>query len=405
MKTVIVTFLYDVMLGGGGGLVSRLLSTELIKTGCEVTVITSSSKMSSTVIVGGVKVISIYPANLFWIYNKDRQPTWKKMIWQLIDTWNPWVYQALKPVFMKECPDILHVHKLRGFSPSVWNAGRDAGIPVIVHTSHDFEIVSPQGLLGGRVGKLAEEQALVMRPYQAIRRRASRLVKGFTTPSHILMDTHNRLGFFPNARKRVIHNSHGFHLEELAGLRRDFLENKVGGGPVRRFLYLGRLDKAKGIDLLCKAFLDVARHYSNAKLDIAGWGPLENELKRRYDQTPQVFFYGNVQGATKHRLLSECDMVVVPSIAPESFGIVVVEAFAYGKPVIAARVGALPEIVTEGKTGFLFAPGDIDALTVALLHACENVHTSDLREACFNEAPNYLVERMAEEYVSIYNES
>jgi glycosyltransferase involved in cell wall biosynthesis len=64
--------------------------------------------------------------------------------------------------------------------------------------------------------------------------------------------------------------------------------------------------------------------------------------------------------------LRRCAVAVVPSITPESFGFVALEAMVLGRPVVAARSGALPEIVSDGETGLLTPPGDATALATAL---------------------------------------
>lgn len=152
----------------------------------------------------------------------------------------------------------------------------------------------------------------------------------------------------------------------------------AGGGP--KFLYLGRLETRKGIIEIGKAFAEVARKLPTATLWIAGsdnsahdgfsqrtghtyadwlcslWGP---EISSR------VQLFGAVSEGVKNFLYSRCDVAVVPS-RYESFGLVLLEAMRFGKPVVATDVGGIPEIVKDGETGLLVPVESIDRLIVAM---------------------------------------
>ncbi len=73
-----------------------------------------------------------------------------------------------------------------------------------------------------------------------------------------------------------------------------------------------------------------------------------------------ITFVGKVSGEEKNQLISSASALIVPSTCRETFGMVVVEAFAFGKPVIASRIGGLQELVRDGETGLLVEPGDIN---------------------------------------------
>lgn len=352
--------------------------------------------------IDGIKIIRIPPGNLYWVADKDRQPAAKKVVWQLIDIWNPKVYRMVRHILLAEHPDVVHVHKLRGLSPSVWSAAASAGVKKIVHTCHDYEILSPEGTLMGRVGRLAREQNLVMRPYQSLRRGFSRLVNEATAPSQFVLKTHLDMNFFPLAKTRIIPNSHGLDVNEI---QQNILELSKfpRKDPARRFLYIGRLDKAKGIDLLCQAFLQAADQKQELLLRIAGWGPLEISLREKYKHQSNIVFTGPVFGAQKAEIFRNSDMLVAPSVVPETFGISIAEAYSYGLPVIASRVGAFPEIVRVGKTGFLVEPGSVADLVSALVKASEaHSLTAAMYENCFEEARKYTTEKLIDGYLDVY---
>ena len=126
-----------------------------------------------------------------------------------------------------------------------------------------------------------------------------------------------------------------------------------GGGEY--VLYAGRLSHEKGVRTLLAAFRS-----TQFPLVIAGVGPLEPELKRYAEAhgMTHVRFAGFQSGAAKADLFRRAKFVVVCSEWYEIGPLVLFEAFAYGKPVVGANLGNMPNLVTEGQTGVLFRPGD-----------------------------------------------
>jgi glycosyltransferase involved in cell wall biosynthesis len=96
--------------------------------------------------------------------------------------------------------------------------------------------------------------------------------------------------------------------------------------------------------------------------------PYVRELRAIADRVPGLNFhtYGSYNPESLPSLLAGVDAVIVPSLVWETFSIVAREAFACGVPVIASRLGALPEAIREGQNGLLFAPGDSSELAAVL---------------------------------------
>lgn len=146
------------------------------------------------------------------------------------------------------------------------------------------------------------------------------------------------------------------------------------------FLYVGRLVREKGVDVLLRAFERLVRERPWARLTIVGSSffagapctPFEHRLRDRARALGHlVRFAGYVPRERLWTLYGAARAVVMPSTWGEPFGLVAVEAMACAAPVIASRAGALPEIVVAGGTGLLVAPGDVDDLLAALLVACD----------------------------------
>jgi glycosyltransferase involved in cell wall biosynthesis len=142
-------------------------------------------------------------------------------------------------------------------------------------------------------------------------------------------------------------------------------------------LYVGRLAAEKGIDVLMRAIEAVPAYIQErAHFIIAGDGPLYETYCEQYKRA-NISFLGHVQGKALTDLYAAADVFLFPS-AHETFGNVVLEALASGTPVIGADAGGVRDIVQEGMTGLLRAPGDVAAFAqaVELLY-----NRTDMRQA------------------------
>jgi glycosyltransferase involved in cell wall biosynthesis len=125
-----------------------------------------------------------------------------------------------------------------------------------------------------------------------------------------------------------------------------------------------------GIRELILAFHKIADSFPDARLVIVGGGEQYAELQAlivNLEMEKRITMAGQAGHDQIPRYLQSFDLFVVPSLTDrESFGVAAVEASACGLPVIASRVGGLPEVVLDGRTGLLVPPGDIDALAAAM---------------------------------------
>ena len=140
------------------------------------------------------------------------------------------------------------------------------------------------------------------------------------------------------------------------------------------FLYGGRLDRAKGVDVLLRAMAQVVRSRPAARLQIQGEGPRRAELEAlaaRLGIGPAVRFEGWTSFAEIEAALSRTWALTAPSLWPEPLGLTAIEAVTRGVPVIASETGGLAETVRAGVSGYLVPNGDEDALARALLEAVD----------------------------------
>lgn len=148
-----------------------------------------------------------------------------------------------------------------------------------------------------------------------------------------------------------------------------------------------------GPDLLLEAFARVHRQRPETRLVIAGRGPMHESLTKRISELGLEQFVqltGRVPHERVPELIRGFDLMVMPSIyESETFGVAAIEASACGVPVVASRIGGIPEAVLHQKTGLLVPPRDVDALAGACL---ELVDDPDRRRA-MGEAGRRFVER------------
>lgn len=132
-------------------------------------------------------------------------------------------------------------------------------------------------------------------------------------------------------------------------------------------LFAGTLNERKGYSDLIKAFALIADKFTDWKLVFAGNGEIgaATELCKSLNIVNQVVFKGWVAGIEKEKLFYEASVFCLPSYA-EGFPMAVLDAWAYGIPVIATPVGGLPDIVVHGENALVFKPGNIEELKINL---------------------------------------
>lgn len=253
-------------------------------------------------------------------------------------------------------PDVIHAHNTFPLiSPSLYIAADKAGVPV-VQTLHNFRLFCPQAMLL-RNGKVCED-CLGKLPWRGVVRGCYRGSRAQTAVIGGMQVLHRALGTYRNKVTRYI------ALNEFC--RNKFVE---GGLPAERImvkpnfvdvpagieesrqdgLFVGRLSAEKGIDVLMRAM----DHLPNCQLNMIGSGPEESLLGGRANVRKFGFLPRDQISGHMHR----ASYLLMPSIWYENFPLTLVEAFASGLPVIASRIGAMAELVEDGKTGLLFEPG------------------------------------------------
>jgi glycosyltransferase involved in cell wall biosynthesis len=156
----------------------------------------------------------------------------------------------------------------------------------------------------------------------------------------------------------------GFHESKIV-VKPNFVLDP-GEPPARsgeHLLFVGRLAPEKGLRTLLRAVLMTKGRF---RLDIVGDGPLQAEIVAAAALNRDVRYLGRLPQAQVLEAIGRARCLIFPSEWYETFGRVVAESFARGTPVIGSRIGAVAEIIDDGRTGLLFTPGDPSDLARAI---------------------------------------
>jgi phosphatidylinositol alpha-mannosyltransferase len=187
--------------------------------------------------------------------------------------------------------------------------------------------------------------------------------------------------------------------------------DEFGDGKIN-ILFVGRLEKRKGLDYLLEAHKHIKQEIPNSRLIVVGPGTrLRNKYEKRVARNglKDVVFVGCVSHDELPRYYNTADIVCAPATGKESFGIVLLEAMALGKPVVASNIDGYASIMTHGAEGLLVPPKDKKALAQALLSLMES---KSLRQQMGARgrltAAEYdwkrVVQRVLDYYVKVLNE-
>ena len=173
----------------------------------------------------------------------------------------------------------------------------------------------------------------------------------------------------------------------------------------KQILYAGTVNARKGYSDLIKAFAEIAMKHPDWKIVFAGNGEVEQgkKLAQELNIAPQTEFLGWINGDAKDKAFKESMIFCLPSYA-EGFPMAVLDAWAYGLPVITTPVGGIPDIAKDGKNLLLFNPGDIHALAMQMDRLISNEKLRwVLSEESFKlSTTTFNIETINEEVENIY---
>lgn len=393
MKVLFVASRYFPNIFGGGEAVAQMLAEAVVARGHQVVVVSlTPKKRYETADFNGVRVHYLPVRNLYFFPSPSSKPAVIKAIWHAVDSYNPLMEASLGRILDSERPDVVNTHSLDGFSASAWRAVRKRSLP-LVHTLHSHYLLCSRSTMFHE-GKVCEKLCTACRIYTQPRRSLSNLVHVVIGVSQKVLERHIQNECFSKAEKRVVYNA----FETPNRCKTD------GGGENGRlrFGYLGRLDPAKGVDLLVRSFLQLPE--GQAELRIAGCGvpAYEQELSNLIGGNPAIKMLGFVSPS---EFLPQLDLAVLPSLCHDCAPLSVLESMGHGLPVIGSCRGGIPELMGEG-TGWVFDPDEPEALSRAMLRAIQSRgELKAMREQAAKRSKQFSIEAMVNGYLTAYGDA
>lgn len=260
--------------------------------------------------------------------------------------------KALQELVNSNRYDVIHFHNMSLFGPQTLALDSPGSETVKMYTAHEHWLVCPMHVLWKFNSRACEKPECLRctlqgkRPpqlwrYTGMLDKYSRHVDQFVSPSRFTVRMHKERGFKPPLE----------HLPYfLDAVDEDW--QRPGPSPQERpyFLFVGRLEYIKGLHTLIDAWTQVTDY----DLLIAGTGTFESELRRQAAGNERIRFLGMQGQKQLAAYYYHARAVIVPSVTYETFGIIIIEAFARKTPVIVRNLGALPEVVQDSGGGFIY---------------------------------------------------
>ena len=301
--------------------------------------------------------------------------------------YNPEALNKLEKILDREEPDLVHCHNIfKHLSPKFIDLVKKRNIPVVM-TLHDYQLFCPNYKFFSQ-GKPCYEclkqnnfspclkkkcvrnsflpslVAYLEANWQKKYLKLTEKIDAFITPSQFVYQKAIEAGISEDKLYHLPNFTEKADLSALPEIR------AKKNNPY--LFYFGRLSQEKGVDILIKAFLKIAKDYPEWQLKIAGDGPQHNQLVKLVGKRNNIEFVGSLTKNTLRDTIAKSRFCVVPSVWPENFPYSILESFLLKRPVIASRIGGLPEIVIDQKTGLLSEAGNIKQLAEKIEWAMKN---------------------------------
>ena len=294
---------------------------------------------------------------------------WSKATLPVRTVWAWDSYREMKALLGRERPDLAHFHNTFPLiSPAAYYACREAGVPV-VQTLHNYRLLCPAATFLRR-GCVCEE-CLDHSLWRGVLHGCYHDSTAATASVAVMLAVHRWLGTWMRlvdcyialtefSREKFV--SAGVPDEKIA-VKPNFVHPDPGAreGTGEYALFVGRFSREKGLQTLLRAWV----HLNNSiSLDLVGDGPLRPALQNEAQSRGMgsIHFRGWMSPDRTLAAVKQARFLVFPSEWYEGFSLAVIEAFACGVPVVASRLGGMRRIVTDGRTGLHFRPGDPEDL-------------------------------------------
>ncbi|GGH33405.1 glycosyl transferase [Alsobacter metallidurans] len=369
MRIALTTCTFAPNLEGGGAIAATALARELARRGHDVHVITLPLPDGMRELdEPGLTVHRIAPHGPV-APGAPFPSALKKLEFHLRDSFDPGVMARVGALLDVIKPDVVNSHAIPGLSGSLWLAAERRGIPVVHYIHELWAICANAGMFRNNAGNCRSrcwECRVITAPRRLLSRRVDTLIAlsafGLTKMVGAGRFTKSHLAVLPNAFENV-----------------HFTPRPRPPGEGLRLGFLGRIVPNKGLDVLARAL--VAADLPQWRLLVAGSGD-----PAYVDEVLGMLPPGRVERLgwiDPGELFRRIDLLVVPSVWQEPMGRILYEAAMHGVPVLASRVGGMPEIVVEGATGWTVPGGDSAALAEQLRRLATHPEQLDLPHGAY----------------------
>lgn len=320
------------------------------------------------------------------IYEKSNEyiiglPFFKKLLFLLMElSFSRVVYREIKEIIKRERPDVAHIHNIFiNITPSVYLALREEHVP-IVQSLHNYRFFCIRGSFFNN-GRVCEKCCKDKRFFNALIKKCWRnsfflsfcLIRLLFKRRSFLNSIDSYIATSRFSRDKFI--DLGLEKEKVF-LKVNFLtiEPERNNQDCNYALFLGRLVDYKGIETLMEAF----KIGTSFNLKIIGDGPLRKKVQAFASAHKNIEWLGPVDKSSVFEAVRNSSFVIFPSECYENMPMVIIESFAFSKPVLASNIGAIKEFVIDGISGILFEPGNEKDLAAKVSYLFS--HSNERRE-------------------------
>ncbi len=363
MKIAIISNLYSPFLRGGAEIIAQVEAEGLKKAWQHVFVISTRPRnvkihgksiikpVHNTVSHDEINEVPIWrftPINIFYYLNDFKHPSFIRLIWHLLDTFNIFSYWTVKKILLKQKPDVVITHNMMGIGFLLPKLFRKLKIKH-VHTLHDVQLVTPSGLIIKDKENNLEHKFFKFIGYIKTMRSLMGSPDIIISPSKFLLDFYNKNKFFPKSKKVVLPNP----IKDSLNIHKQSSYNL-------ELVFLGQVNKSKGVLDLITNFKKLKHKY--IRLHIVGVGADLAKAKKLAGKDKRIIWHGWLPSAQLLPLLAKMDVLIVPSLCYENSPTVIYESLSLGVPVLASDIGGVAELIQEGHNGWIFPAGDFDIM-------------------------------------------
>ena len=292
--------------------------------------------------------------------------------------WNRETFHALRELIRRERPSVMHcTNTFPLISPAAYYAAQAEGLTIVQSLrNYRFFCLNASFLRKDHIceeclGRKVALPGIVHGCYRSSR-TASTVVAAMSS-LHRIMRTWTRSVhryFTPTKFSRQKFLAGGLPADQLA-VKSNFVHPDPGAGEGRGgyAVFVGRLSPEKGVATLLSTWPRLA---PKLPLKIIGDGPLAEKVRIAENETAGIDWLGRRPAREVLAILGGAVCLVMPSIWYETFGRTIIESFAKGTPVVASRLGAMAELVHDGRTGFLFEPDNPKDLTRKIIQLVDD---------------------------------